>query len=137
MAVYARSASDWMRAVVLRIERGGDGENGVVIEVFGVVGVELFAWAHFAGHRGERVGVAQDGDLDLAGVGDGALDQDAPVEASRFEQAFVEVGTAAAFGDADRGAQVDRFDEERVGGEGFAGGDGGLDVVLDRGAGQV
>jgi hypothetical protein len=66
-----------------------------------------------AGHGGARLGVAEHGDLDLAG-GDALLDDDPLVVCRRQGNGIIELGRVVHFGHAHRRPQVRRLDEDRV-----------------------
>ena len=93
-------------------DRRGDQELRLVVAVLVVVVVELAPRHDFADDRGPRLVVAEDGALQLPRV-DAFLDEGAVVVAEGEVQSGVEVGPVLDLTDADRGAAVGRFDEER------------------------
>ena len=90
--------------------------------VLGVVVVELAVGDDLADDGGFGGVVAEDGDFEFAGFGAGAadalLDDELAVEAGGEVHGGGEFGAVVDFADADGGAEIRGFYEERVG-EGF------------------
>ncbi len=87
-------------------------------EVLGLVVVEFLAGNDFADDAGFRRVVAEDGDFELAGSGFCAayalFDDKLAVVSGGFVESGTEFGAVVGLGDADRGAEIGRLDEDGI-----------------------
>ena len=96
----------------LRRELGGQFHAGRVEEILVLVIVELARGQNLARRGGLRLVIAQHRAFDF-GAGDGAFDDDLGIETRGFGQGRGEFGLVVGLGDADRGAEIGRLDEQR------------------------
>ena len=91
-----------------------DKQAGCAIHVLGFVGIKFPAGQHFSGHGSLRIVITEHGNFYLTGI-HATLHQHTPVKGGRFQQGLAQVSALVAFGNPDRGAQVGRFNEQRIG----------------------
>ena len=98
----------------VRRQVGRDDRPRVVVEILGLVIVELARWDHFAGNRHLGIVVAEHGDLDFACVGHRGFDDDLSIELRGQVDRRGQVGIALRFRDADARTEIGRLDEHGI-----------------------
>src|SRR5947209_4153282 len=93
-----------------RLDRRGDKQLRTLIQVFGLVVVELVRGNHLAHYGGLRFVVAQDADLELARV-NRALDHQLPIERGGEPETRGQLGAIVCFGRANTRAGVRELGE--------------------------
>ena len=92
---------------------GGNREPARAVEILGFVVVELARRHDLAGHRRDRVVVAEHGHLDLSRVRHGGLDHDLAIVVGRELEGLDQLLARPRLGDADARSEIGRLDEHR------------------------